>query len=127
MNGNIIDTNVIIKLLGGDEHAAEIFAGNENISVPVIVAGELFYGAYKSTRKEENMKLFADFLSNYPLLPVNGEIAVLYGEIKTNLLKNGFTIPENDIWIAATAKAYRCVLITFDSHFDSIEGLNILR
>ena len=43
MNGNLVDTNVIIKLLNGDERAVRIFDNAKNIFVPVIVAGELFY------------------------------------------------------------------------------------
>jgi predicted nucleic acid-binding protein len=47
MNGNLIDTNVIIKLLSGDEKAVRIFDNATNIFVSAIVAGELFYGAFK--------------------------------------------------------------------------------
>ena len=70
MNGNkalqikaLVDTNVIIKLLSGDENAVRLFSNAEKISVPATVAGELFYGAYKSSRARENLKLFTEFLS----------------------------------------------------------------
>ena len=49
----------------------------------------------------------------------------MYGEIKTQLKRDGCTIPENDIWIAATAKAYQYTLMTFDKHFHNILGLEI--
>lgn len=34
-------------------------------------------------------------------------------------------IPENDIWIAASALRHGLVLVSRDGHFDSIEGLPI--
>lgn len=61
MNGNLVDTNVIIKLLSGDENAVRLFYDAKEIAVPVIVAGELFYGACKSSRAEENFNLFTFF------------------------------------------------------------------
>ena len=125
MNGSLVDTNVIIKLLAGDEHAVRLFSVAQDISIPVTVAGELFYGAYKSSRTQENLSLFMDFLSNYPILPIDDKISMSYGEIKSQLVKKGFTIPENDIWIAATAMVHRLTLITFDSHFSNIDSLKI--
>jgi len=125
MNGSLVDTNVIIKLLSGDENAVRLFNNAENIAVPATVAGELFYGAYKSSRAQENLKLFTDFLSQYAILPVDSEVAKAYGEIKAQLVQKGMPIPENDIWIAATAKAHQLTLLTFDSHFSNIEGLQI--
>ena len=125
MNGNLVDTNVIIKLLNGDENAVRLFNGATDVAVPVIVAGELFYGAYKSSRSQENLGLFMDFLSDYTMLPVDSDIAKTYGEIKAQLVKKGSPIPENDIWIAATAKTHNLTLLTFDAHFSNIDGLRI--
>jgi len=126
MSGSLVDTNVIIKLLNGDEEAIRLFDNAQDIAIPVTVLGELFYGAYKSSRVQENLALFIDFASNYPIISVDKEIAVAYGEIKTQLLRKGFTIPENDIWIAATAQTHRRLLISFDSHFKHIDGLQML-
>ena len=123
MNGDMLDTNVIIKFLAGDESAKSLMDKASNISVSVIVVGELKYGAQKSSRTESNMALLNNFLSNFPIVPVNEEIASLYGEVKEQLRKKGINIPENDIWIAATAKSRQCRLLTYDAHFNSVDGL----
>ncbi|MCL2627595.1 MAG: type II toxin-antitoxin system VapC family toxin [Oscillospiraceae bacterium] len=126
MNGNyIVDTNVIIKLLNSDERAEELFDKADNIYISSIVAGELFYGAYNSTRKQENIDIFTDFLSQYDIVDINASIANIYGDIKTQLKRDGHNIPENDLWIAATAIHSNYTLITFDAHFSNINGLNI--
>ena len=127
MNGKcLVDTNVIIRLLRADARSVELFDQADRIYIPAIVAGELFYGAENSTQKQENIKIFSEFLSQYQIVGVNLSIAKLYGEIKAQLKMAGKTIPENDLWIAATAKSYQYTLITFDDHFSDIEGLHIM-
>ena len=127
MNGKcLVDTNVIIRLLRADERSIELFNQADSISIPVVVAGELFYGAENSTLKQENLTIFSDFLSQYEVIEVDISIARAYGEIKAQLKKDGFTIPENDLWIAATAKARQYTLITFDDHFTKIDGLQVI-
>ena len=127
MNGKcLVDTNVIIRLLRADERSIELFNQANSISIPVVVAGELFYGAENSTLKQENLSIFSDFLSQYEVIKVDLQIAQTYGGIKAQLKKDGLTIPENDLWIAATAKARQYTLITFDGHFSKIDGLQVI-
>ena len=126
MNGEMLDTNVIIKYLAGDEAAKRLIDNASKISVPVIVVGELQYGAQKSSKKERNLALFVNFLSNFTIVPVDENIAALYGEVKERLRANGINIPENDVWIAATAKSRQCKLLTFDAHFKLIDGLKVV-
>ncbi len=125
MSGSLIDTNIIIKLLNGDQKAVELFDSLDGINISVITAGELFYGAQKSSRINENMLLFKNFLSEYSIVEINESVSETYGEIKANLVKRGINIPENDIWIAATAISYNLNLVTYDEHFKNINDLNI--
>jgi len=125
MNGDMLDTNVIIKYLAGDESAKRLIDNASNISVSVIVVGELQYGAQKSSRTKNNLALFANFLSNFIIIPVDENIAATYGEVKEQLRINGINIPENDVWIAATAKSRCCRLLTYDAHFKFVDGLNV--
>ena len=127
MNGSVIDTNVVIRMLNGDQSAVEMLGKIEKVFVPIIVAGELFYGAYKSARKDDNMALFTSVLSTFEILPVDEPVAVSYASIKNDLIKKGIKIPENDIWIAATAHANGLFLATFDSHFENITNIKIIR
>lgn len=125
MSGSLIDTNVIIKLLNGDKKAADLFDSLDDIHISVITAGELFYGAQKSSRIDENTILFKSFLSEYSMVEINESVSEAYGQIKANLVKQGINIPENDIWIAATAISYNLDLVTYDEHFKNINNLKI--
>ena len=127
MNGKyLVDTNVVIRLLRSDVRSVELFDNAEEISIPITVAGELFYGAQNSTRKQENLDIFNDFLSQYEVIEVCVGVAHIYGEVKAQLKRDGITIPENDIWIAAIAKYHDYTLISFDTHFSKIAGLRVL-
>lgn len=125
MNGNLIDTNVIIKLLNGDKNTIEIFEKIDDVYISAISAGELYYGAEKSSRKDENIALFSEFLSEYIVAEIDEKISKCYGEIKACLVKRGINIPENDVWIAATAVSNDYVLFTYDEHFKSIENIKL--
>jgi len=122
----VVDTSVIIQLFRADEYAIKLFHEAGSIYIPVIVVGELFYGAEKSTRKQENMSIIANFLAQYEVIEVGLPVAQAYGEIKAQLRRDRQPIPENDLWIAATAKAYQYAIITFDVHFSTIGGLQII-
>ena len=123
MSGNLIDTNIIIKLLNGDEGIARRFETLESVHIPVIAVGELYYGANKSSRRKSNTKLFSDFIGEYPVLGINPKVATAYGEVKYSLVKQGVNIPENDVWIAAIAVGSDMRLITCDRHFENIPDL----
>ncbi len=97
MNGSLIDTNVIIKLLKGDEEAVLVFDELKEVFISVIVIGELYYGAFKSTRSEENIKLFKDFVSEFTVLDIDLETSETYGKVKKELILKGINIPENDL------------------------------
>jgi len=122
----LVDTNVIIRLLNSNERSVELFNMADEIFIPVIVAGELYYGAKNSTKKQENTHIFIDFISQYSVVDITLPITKVYGEIKIQLKSDGFTIPENDLWIAATAMYHQYTLITFDKHFTHIHGLHVI-
>ena len=126
MNGNILDTSVIIDVLRGDPGAI-VFVGElgEDVFVSAITIGELLYGAKKSADIVHNTDLIYRMTDAFEVLSVDMETAEVYGEIKIDLNRKGYKLPENDIWIAATAKKHGLSLATFDSDFQRIDDLKI--
>ena len=51
----LLDTNIVIALFADEPILTDKIAKAEDISVPVVVIGELFYGASRSGRKEYEM------------------------------------------------------------------------
>lgn len=121
----LLDTNIVIALFANDEMVKENLKKAEEIFVPSIVIGELFYGAYKSAHAKENISRIDSFANNNTVLGCDNETARLYGEIKSTLSNKGRPIPENDIWIAAIAMQYNVVLVSRDAHFGEIDTFKV--
>ncbi len=119
----LLDTNIVIALLQGEaavlsnlDRAAEVF-------VPAVALGELFFGAAKSGRPDENAANVERFAAGSTVVVCDLDVAREYGLIKQRLKERGRPLPENDIWIAATATAHQMVLVTRDRHFVEVEHL----
>jgi tRNA(fMet)-specific endonuclease VapC len=90
------------------------------------VLGELYFGAAKSDRPSQNAARIDDFTgSSGIVIGIDGETARLYGSIKAELKRQGKPVPENDIWIAASARQHGLTLVTRDRHFQHIRDLLI--
>ena len=126
MNGSILDTNVITKMLNNDPIAIQMVKNVNKLYTSSIVAGELFFAAFNSSRQEINLDIFRKALSCMKIIPVDDAVCLSYAEIKFELKKKGKPIPDNDIWIAACALAHDLSLASFDKHFSEISRLKVL-
>ncbi len=126
MDGSfLIDTNIIIDFFKGDQSIG-IKLLKEEVFIPSIVIGELYFGAFGSGVVRNRMKRFKEieiFSDSYPILEVSGSTALIYGDIKSQLKSMGKPIPENDIWIAALALEHNLILVSSDQHFSQIKKL----
>lgn len=127
MNGNLLDTNVVVRILNGDKSLIKTLSEMRNLCTCTVVLGELLFGAAKSIHKEENKRKARDFCSHYPFIHLTESVSYAYGDLKKDLQSHGLTLPENDMWIAATALANNLAVITQDKHFDSIPNLTVIK
>jgi len=97
------------------------------IYLPAMVLAELQIGwlrAHGSPHRQ--MRRFEDFLSIMFFLPILRSTVSFYIEIRRNLELVNAIIPENDLWIAATAKEHDLPLLTGDDHFRRVSGITLL-
>jgi tRNA(fMet)-specific endonuclease VapC len=59
------------------------------------------------------------------MIDCNVATALKYGDMKTALKAKGRPIPENDIWIAATALQHGLTLVSRDAHFNEVEEITV--
>ena len=107
----------------GEEGVVSRLRTSDEVFVPSIVLGKLFFGAAKSGRPAGNLAAVERFAAGRTIVECNLAAAREYGKIKPQLRQKGRPIPENDIWIAAMAVANGLTLATRDDHFDHVEGL----
>ncbi|MBQ9623162.1 MAG: type II toxin-antitoxin system VapC family toxin [Treponema sp.] len=127
MNGKLIDTNVIIRFFKGETEFFSLFDDMEQLYVSSVSVGELMYGAELSKKSDFNRQNYFCFCEQMKVLQPDLEVAKMYGKIKSNLKAKGRPIPENDIWIAATALAADLELVTADTDFENISGLCVVK
>ncbi|MBN2372317.1 type II toxin-antitoxin system VapC family toxin [bacterium] len=122
----LLDTNILIALFAKEKKVEDKLAQADEVFVPSVVIGELYFGAYKSVKATENLLHIDELASNTVVLGCDTETARHYGKIKNAFRLKGHPIPENDIWIAAIAFQYDLTLVTRDMHFNEIESLKTM-
>ncbi|RME75128.1 MAG: type II toxin-antitoxin system VapC family toxin [Chloroflexi bacterium] len=121
----LLDTSVIIALFADDAAVKDSLEKADEIFIPCIAIGELYYGAWKSARIRENVARIDEFVAANVVLECNSGTARRYGEIKNALREKGRPIPENDIWIAGIALQHDLTVATRDTHFSEITDLKV--
>lgn len=121
----LVDTNAYTALMAGDTRIADELARYEVVLLSPVVLGELYDGFSGGNRNRKNRAILADFRSKPRTVgvPVTDETAEWFAEIKRILRKKGRPIPINDVWIAASCMEHGAQLLSYDKHFEAIDGL----
>lgn len=122
----VLDTSAYSRMRAGHEAVLDRLAEAESVLMPATVLGELEAAFELGRRPKENRSQLAAFLSEpfVTVLPTTPEVARRYGQVFAGLRRAGTPIPVNDVWIAAAAIDCGGRLLTFDSDFGRIEGLD---
>lgn len=123
----ILDTNIIISWLKGSIKIATRIDEADIIYLPVIVLGELYYGANYSTNAAKHKNDIRRIIPFFNIVSLDENSPVIYGQIKSDLRKKGTPIPENDLWIATICIQNNLQLVTNDHHFHHIENLKTIK
>lgn len=125
----LLDTNICIYLTK-QQHPAlikrfESLAENE-VAMSVITFGELQFGAQKSQQHKQVLEALEKLSLAIPVLTMTQNTSQHYGEIRTHLQKQGTPIGNNDVWIAAHARAEGLILVTNNvREFERVPDLKI--
>lgn len=124
-----VDTNAVIDLIRRGTPAATAFRSDRTILLPLPVLGELFAGAYASTRKADNIAALERVLAQWIVLSPDQETAREYGNVRSRLheMPDATQARRNDLWIAALCIQHNLPLLTNDRGFDIIHGLTVVR
>lgn len=124
----LLDTNVVLHLLRGNETGQRIDAAMglrarpERPLISVITMGEaLAFARYRNWGSDRTNQLEA-YLRELVVVDINnGAVLRKYAEIHTFLVRQGRAVGDNDVWIAAAAAATSALLVTTDADFDPLD------
>ena len=121
----LLDTNAYTALFRGHDGVVDRVRRADHVLVSTVVAGELLFGFRNGSRFEANRRELEDFLASpyVELLTVTLVTSDRFGRIAAALRRKGRPIPTNDIWIAAHAMESGAELLSFDQHFEEIDGI----
>lgn len=92
-----------------------------------INVAEIYYGAYRSPKKEKILRAFEETVfPNVTVLPFDEDSARIYGHLKAKLEKRELTKSEPDLRIASIALQHNFILVSGNvRHFKDIPRLKI--
>ena len=125
----LMDTNICIFIQR--QKPGEVLARFQKLkpgdaAISVITWGELLYGAEKSQQRKKALRLLEEFKTFIPVLPIPENAGKTYGAIRASLESQGKPIGNNDMWIAAHAKAAALTIVTNNERgFQRVPGLKV--
>jgi len=125
----LLDTDICIYIQR--QRPEKVFARFQKLepgdaAISVITWGELLYGAEKSKQSKKVLQLLAEFKTFVPVMPIPEAAGNTYGIIRASLESVGQPIGNNDLWIAAHAKAAGLTIVTNNEReFRRIPGLKV--
>jgi tRNA(fMet)-specific endonuclease VapC len=119
VNRVLLDTSAYSALFRGDEQVKVILQeAYEAVLTPVIL-GELLAGFSGGRFETRNRELPKEFIETprVRIYPIDGETSERYAAVWLHLRQHGTPIPNNDLWIAASAMQHGLKILTADRHF----------
>jgi predicted nucleic acid-binding protein len=122
----IADTSIFIAT---EQQRPLAGAPPQQIAVSVVTIGELRLGvlaAVDSPTRARRLETLSRAESLDPL-PIDLQVAHTWAALLLALRDRGQRMPVNDSWIAATAIARHLPVVTQDSDYDAVPGLEVVR
>jgi tRNA(fMet)-specific endonuclease VapC len=121
----LIDTNIAIYFLSGKYGMKEKLntIAPRSIYISEITVAELKFGVENSDRIEENKQSLYKFLLDIEVLPIYHSID-LYAKEKARLRKQGISLDDFDLLIAATSITHNLIMVTNNTkHFKNVSQI----
>ena len=126
-----LETTFLIDVLRGKNNVIELkdqldkTEAKMSITAPSVM--ELWRGALRSGAVEKEKAKINELIASLVLLQLDEESAKQAGEIEAQLLNKGILIGTEDIMIAGIARANGEKLVTRDSDFAKVSGLQLIK
>ena len=123
-----LDTNIVIYYQNNIKKIVDklLSCDPDSLCITHISRAELFYGAYKSLKIEQNLNTQQEFCAEIKILNSSEKSDKIFGELKARMNKSGKVVADLDLLIASICLANDLILVTNNTkHFQNIEGLKL--
>ena len=125
----LLDTNVCINFLKGKKDRLcqrFVAVAQKDKFICSVVVSELYYGVYKSQQQSKNFEITSRFINRFQSLAFDNQTGQIFGQIRTDLEKQGTPIGAYDLQIAATALQHDLILVSNNTReFSRISSLKL--
>ena len=128
MKKYLIDSDILIYFLKGKQEVVERLSQIpiDDLYISRINYTELIYGAYNSSKINQNLKVIEPFLDSFKVLEFTKISSLIFAKEKARLKKNGNIIADMDLMIASIAIENDCTLISNNiKHFNRVQNLKL--
>lgn len=125
----LLDTNICIYIAKHNppkvkQRFLELAASD--LAMSIVTYGELCFGAEKSQTPAQTRQIIDRLAEVIQIEVLTPEVGIHYGEIRAQLQKAGTMIGNNDLWIAAHARANGWTLVSNNlREFERVKGLSL--
>ena len=126
----VLDTIILIDALHRKQAALgkiiELEETEMMICTTQINALELYKGAYLPTKSDEYIQKVRKLLDAFVILPINEDAYEWFAALSAKLRSQGESINDFDELIAAITMTNGAAIVSNDSHFKRIPGLEVI-
>ena len=127
MKRYLLDTNHFSAFWRGDARLLERLQQLEDaelgLSTPGL--GEQWYMVFNSAQLARNYARMELIVQQFVIWPFDDHAAQEHGRIRAELRRRGRPIPVVDMQIAAIARANQLTVLTSDTHFSLVDGVEV--
>lgn len=119
----ILDTNALSAWAEGNRGIEPVLRSAKRLIVPVVVLGEFEFGIRLSRYERRYADWLETNIDRVEVASIDYPVAKVYAAVRRELKKAGTPIPVNDTWIAAIARHLTVAIVSRDTHFDMVQGI----
>lgn len=122
-----LDASFIIDLLNGKDNAIQVYEEIKDapLAVTAIASVALFEILRDKEQNQDKVRRFEELRQKMTVLPFGEREAEEASQIEKVIHQNGLTIDIDDLLIGATAKTNETILVSNDSDYQMIDGLQL--
>ena len=124
----LLDTDTLVFALRGHSCVMAAMAARARTpkALSVITYGELYHGALRSARREEQVARVRRTVELFSIIDVTPRIMETFASLKAEMQEHGNVLDNFDLIIAATALWHDYTVVTNNErHFQAVPGLRV--